>query len=157
MPINGTILFLNQYIAGITAGAPLSTNANSQLVPGITNTEANSTTTATTTSTTDVVMTGMTITPVAGTYLVWFSASFTNNTGGDTITVSINVGGTQKADSVRTVIPFESGTFGNPQTIPLATQGVVTVNGSQAIAIDWHTSGGTATVNQRTLNILRVA
>ena len=144
-------------IAASNAGAPLSINSSQVIVPGITNSEASSTTTITTTSTTDVLMTGMTLTPAAGTYLVMFSSWFTHNSAGDTITVSIYNAATQKADSVRTITPFQSGGFGAAQNLALSTQGVVTVNGSQAITIQWHTNGGTATANQRTMNIVRLA
>ena len=139
------------------AGAPLSINSSQLIVPGITNTEVSATSAATTTSTTDVLMTTMTITPVAGTYLVVFSGWFTQSAGGDQIIFSIYVGGTQKADSIRNIQPFSGSTLGVNQNTAAATNGIVTVNGSQAIAIEWHVSAGTGTVTNRTLDIVRLA
>jgi hypothetical protein len=157
MAVKGSTLFNGQYVFGVTSGAPLSTNANGGLVSGITNSEVSATSAATTTSTTDVLMTTMTITPVAGTYLVVFSGWFTQSAGGDQIIFSIYVGGTQKADSIRNIQPFSSSAFGANQNTAAATNGIVTVNGSQAIAIEWHVSAGTGTVTNRTLDIVRLA
>lgn len=119
--------------------------------------EASATADATTNSGTDSLLTGMTDTPVAGTYLVWFSTTITSPTAGAAISISIYVGGVQKADSLRKIIPFSGGTLtsGNARG-GVFTNGVVTVNGSQAIEIRWSTSSGTMTSGPRTLNILRV-
>jgi hypothetical protein len=157
MPIKGSTLFTGQYIFNSTAGAPLSASTTNGLASGVSNTEVNSTTAATTTSTTDVLMTGMTITPVAGTYLVFFSCWVTNTVGLSNVVISIYVGATQKADSLRQCEPGSSGLTSGSQNMCLATNGVVTVNGSQAITIQWHVQSGTGTVTNRTLNILRVA
>jgi len=157
MPVTRSTAFIGEYVLGATAGAPLSTNANNTLVSGITNSEAASSTNATTTSATAAVISGMTLTPVAGTYLVVFSGWFTQTTGGATISFAIYVGGTQKADSLRIIQPFSGAALGASQDFAAATNGIVTVNGSQAIAIYWSTSGGTATVANRTMDIVRVA
>src|SRR5581483_2424556 len=102
---------------------------------------------------------GMTATPAAGTYLVMFSTWLTSNSTGATMTVSIYSGGSQKTDSVRTAIAqFNIGFGGSSNVdIPISTQGIVTVNGSQAIQIQWNTSGGTATAHQRTMTLLRLS
>lgn len=119
--------------------------------------EASATATATTSSGTDAILTSMTLTPIAGTYMVWFSCDVTSPTAGAAISFSIYVGGVQKADSLRKIIPFSGGTLtsGNARAVA-ATNGVVTVNGSQAITIEWSTSAGTMTAGARTLNTLRV-
>lgn len=111
-----------------------------------------------TTSTTDSLLTGMTITPAAGTYLVWFSTSITSNLAGAAVSTSFYVGGVQKADSLRKIIPLDGGALsvGAARGI-MQFQGLITVNGSQAIEIRWSTSGGTATCGPRTMNTLRVA
>ena len=157
MPVKGSVLFSGQYVLGVTDGAPLSTNSTGGLVSGITYSEATATTAATTTSTTDVVMTSMTITPVAGTYLVIFSGWFGQSASGDQIIFSIYYGTTQKTDSIRNIQPFNNAIGGANQNIAASTNSIVTVNGSQAIAIEWHVSAGTGTVTNRTLDIVRLA
>jgi hypothetical protein len=125
-------------------------------VQGLYNQEASFTSTITTTSTTDVVMTGMTITPPAGTYFVDFGTWMTNTTGNQTATISIYSGGVQKASSVTTIIPF-SGAIGSVNDgVAVSTNGIVTVNGTQAIAIEWHTAGGTASAHNGTMDIMKI-
>lgn len=157
MPIDNPKLFQGEQSFGTTAGAPLSTDANNQLISGISNLNVSSATTITTTSATDVAVTGMTLTPVVGTYLVLFDTSVQSTAGGNSITSSIYVGGIQNAASARTV-QFPTATLissGNPTY--LANVAVVGVNGSQAIVIEWHTNGGTATMLNKTLTIIRLS
>lgn len=129
----------------------------------IINDEAIETATTTTTSGTDVLMNSMTLTPVAGTYMVWFSSTFQSSSSNANIFFSIYVGGVQKADSERSVQPRvdASGGLGgnNNLTINLngSTNGKVTVNGAQAIEIRWRRSAGTASALQRTLNIIKLS
>lgn len=104
----------------------------------------------------DALMTGMTSTPVAGTYLLWFSCDINSPTAGAVVSVSIYVGGTQKADSLRKVEPFSGGTLTSGSARAMAaTNGIVTVNGSQAIEIRWSSSAGSCTAAARTMNLLR--
>jgi hypothetical protein len=123
---------------------------------GLYNVEETFTSAITTTSTTDVVMTGMTITPPAGTYFVSFVTWVTNTTGNSQATVSIYSGGVQKASSVVKGAPFTGAVGGANDGMPLATHGIVTVNGSQAIAIEWHTASGTLSAANGTLDILKI-
>lgn len=120
----------------------------------VTHSEATATAAATTTSTTDTQITGMTLTPAAGTYLVMFSTWATHNTNNATISFSIYAGNAQVAPSVRTIIPRVSNTVITQMAV--ATQAIVTVNGSQAIEARWSTTSGTATANQRTLTIVKL-
>lgn len=109
----------------------------------------------TTTSTTDVLMTGMTTTPPAGTYVVLFGTSVTHSTNGATITGSIYAGGVQAPESERTAQP-RSGN--NTFQMMLFTWAIVTVNGSQAIEGRWRTSAATATAPlRRTLTAIRIS
>lgn len=158
MILNST-LFAGEQSFGTTAGAPLSTsNASNQLVSGIINAEV-SATASVTASGTATVITGMTTTPVAGTYLVVFSTVCTSASSASTTTFYLGVGGTQKADSTRTVSPFAGGTLSaTSASCGVTINGIVTVNGSQAIAIYWSSTNTTlVTVTDRTLNILRIA
>jgi hypothetical protein len=120
-------------------------------------TEVSATADTTTTSTTDVLMNTMTITPVAGTYLVSFSTTVDHSAQNVAVVISIYAGGTLKADSVRGPIPRTNAIGAISMSMMASTNGVVTVNGSQAIEIRWKTASGTATAHQRTLDILRVA
>lgn len=123
---------------------------------GLNSTEVSFSSNITTTSATDVVMTGMTITPIAGMYLVLFSTWFTHSNGNATITTSLYAGGVQKADSIRVTIPFVGALSAITQDIGCTINGVVTVNGSQALTIEWHTSTGTATAHNGTFDILKI-
>lgn len=126
-------------------------------INGLTAAEVSATATATTTSNVDAVITGMTMTPPAGTYLVWYSADLNSPNSGSVVSVSIYVGGVQKGDSLRKIMPFAGGTLtAGSQRVGVSTNGLVTVNGSQAIAIEWSTSAGTITTGPRTMNTLRI-
>lgn len=119
--------------------------------------EASSTASATSATGADALMTGMTLTPLQGRYLVWFSCDLNSAAAGDVVSVSIYVGGVQKADSLRKIMPFAGGTLtSGSQRVGVATNGIVTVNGAQAIEIRWSTSAGAPTAAGRTLNILQV-
>lgn len=119
--------------------------------------EVSATADTTTTSSTDVLMASMTITPVAGTYLVWFSTTVDHSAQSVAVVVSIYVGGTLKTDSVRSPVPRFNGIGANSLSPCVNTNGKVTVNGSQAIEIRWKVASGTGTAHQRTLDILRIA
>jgi hypothetical protein len=125
-------------------------------VQGLYNAETAFTSTITTTSTTDVVITGMTVTPPAGTYLVVFSTWMTNTTGNQPATISIYSGGVQKASSIMTIIPFSGAVGSVNDGVSVATNGIVSVNGTQAIAIEWHTAGGTASAHNGTMDIVKI-
>lgn len=78
------------------------------------------------------VVTGMTITPVAGTYLVWFGGS-TDASESNFVECKIRFGGTDVAASLRTV-PVTILAAGTTRAT-LATLARVTVDGSQAIDV----------------------
>lgn len=125
--------------------------------PPIQTTQITATSSATMTSGTDALMTGMTVTPIAGTYFVIFSGVVQQAGAGQSITLSIYSGGTQDAASIRDFAPFDGGTLSaTTASCCAATQGVYTVNGSQVIQIEWHVSGSTATVFQRNLTLLKI-
>lgn len=117
--------------------------------------EASATASTTTTSSTDVLMSGMTLTPPAGTYMAWFSGSVGQSAADNTVTVSIYAGGSQIAHTQRVNTPTPTFSAGAARTT-VATNGVVTVNGSQAVEIRWRRNAGTATCDQRTFNLIQV-
>jgi len=125
--------------------------------PPIQATQVTSTTNATTTSTSDVLMTSMTTTPIAGTYFVIFTGVVQQAGAGQSVTVSIYVNGVIDSASVVDFAPFDGGTLSaTSASCVCTTQGVYTVNGSQSIAIQWHVSGSTATVFQRKMTLLKI-
>lgn len=126
--------------------------------PPIQNQDVTSVTTATTTSTSDVLMTGMTQTPISGTYLAIFTGVVQQNNAGNSATISFYVGGTQDATSIMDFAPFDGGTLSAGSASCCAvTHGVYTVNGAQAIAVEWHVSAGTGTVFQRKFTLVKIA
>lgn len=156
MSINNPSLFIGEVVLNATKGAPLSVNSTGNLSSGLTASEVVFSTNLTTTSTTDVLMTGITTTPVAGTYIVWFSNWLTHSNGNAIITQTMYVGGVAKADSIRASIPFVGALSAVTQDITAAMQGVITVNGSQAVEIRWKTSTGTGTAHNGNLTLLRI-
>lgn len=158
MSIFNPALFIGEVVSGSTIGAPLSSDSNGNLISGISNTEVSATASATAGTGADALLTGMTITPTAGTYMIWFSCDLNSATSGVVVSLSIYIGGSQKADSLRKIMPFAGGTLtAGSQRSAAAIQGLVTVNGSQAIEIRWSASAGAPTTAARTMNILRVA
>lgn len=89
------------------------------------NNAVTSTTTFTTTSTTDTIITGMSITPGAGTYLVLFSAAATGDGGPKNGYFSIYANGVQQAHSERRANDTKERTG--------STQAIATVSAGQAI------------------------
>lgn len=111
--------------------------------------------TITTTSATPVLATSMTVTPAAGTYLVFFTGScYQGTTGaGLWIEVSIYAGGSQNGAS--RLILADSPNFNQAFT----SVAIVTVNGSQAIEGRWRRTAGAGTASMlgtRTLTTLKI-
>lgn len=117
---------------------------------------ATATADTTTTSTTDVLINSMTITPTAGTYLAFFSSTIDHSNQNVAVVVSLYAGGVQSADTVRGPIPRTNAIGAITMSMDVAINSLVTVNGTQAVEIRWKTSAGTATMHQRTLNLLRI-
>jgi hypothetical protein len=154
--VTHTNIFSGEVASGLTDGAPLVVSSTGKITTGINFNEITSTSNVTTTSASDVAFTGITYTPVAGTWQCIFSTWLTHSSGNATITMSYYIGGVQNAASVRTIIPFVGALSAITQDIPITMHGIFAVNGSQAIAIEWHTSTGTATAHQQTFDCLRI-
>lgn len=107
----------------------------------------------TTTSSTPELANGMSLTPMAGTYLVKFSGSVKHNTSNEGVALSIYAGGTQVPESIR---KFKRGGTDGDITDPFYCIAEVTVDGMEAIEGRWSTPSGTATMHQRQLLIERV-
>jgi len=118
-------------------------------------TEASSSSTITRSSTAYGLIAGMSITPVAGNYMVYFSSSVENNNSDGQTYVAIHVGGAINKNSERSARNNHSKQ--KYSTKPISTQTKVTVNGSQVITAQWkHLNGGIATMYRRTINIIKV-
>lgn len=103
----------------------------------------------TTVSATDVLMTGMTITPGLGNYLVMFSASFDHSASGGSIFVNLYNNGVLVAHTER---QYTRGS--QPMTIGLAFQSSPeAIPAAKAFEVRWRTSGATATVHERTFTV----
>lgn len=110
---------------------------------------------ATTSSTTDVVLTNMTLTPGAGTWLALFSTSLQEAaTSGNSIFTSIYTNAAQIASSERSILVGGS----IPITpIPVMNNAVIALGVGQVADIRWRKSAGAAlaTSNERTFVLLR--
>lgn len=158
MSVFNPVAFIGEAVLGANPGAPLSTDSNGLLANGHSNTEVSATASVTAGTGADALLTGMTITPVAGTYLVWYSSDLLCATAGAATSFSLYVGGVQKADSLRKVAPFDGGTLSaTTARCGVAINSLVTVNGSQAIEVRWSASSGTNSTSTRTMNILRMS
>lgn len=154
--VENPIIFKGEQSLGTVAGAPLSTDANNQVVSGISNIEISSST-ASTCTTTAATLNGMTTTPVAGTYLVVFSSDFNSANSGIIVTLDYTVGGTAVGISQRKFMPFAGGTLtaGNQRVMGYLNS-ILTVNGSQAIAVRCSMSANTTSTASMQMDLVRL-
>lgn len=112
---------------------------------------------ATTSSITYTLLSGMTVTPVAGTYMVWFTCSATQ-TPSKMVRgyFAFHLANTVIAHTERTV--FDMTGHSHSYVANVAMQTIVTVNGAQAVQIMFKTgdSGTSLTAGARTLTLLKV-
>ena len=111
------------------------------------------------TSATDVLVPGMTLTPGAGDYLVWFSGSLDDllPATGEIMNVSLYVNGVQVAHTERQIMNEQS-LDDIATTLPAMFQALVTgVGATDTIEVAWRTDTGTMTMHERTLVVARVA
>jgi len=118
---------------------------------GIISYNLTSSTTFTTTSNTEVVITGFTLTPEAGTYGVWASAAMQSTASGSTLSGAIYKTGVQVADSERT-----SRVAAANANIVFSTQSIVQFNGTDTCDMRVSTTSATMTVAQRSLLMIRL-
>lgn len=154
--LKNPLVFIGEVANGAVAGAPLKVDTAGKLSSGISFTEVSATANVTTTSATDVLMTTMTATPAAGTYLVLFSTWCIHSNGNATISVSFYNNGAQVTNTAMTLIPFVGALSAITQDMPLSINAVLVATGAGAIQVEWHTSTGTATCHQRTMDFVRL-
>ncbi len=109
--------------------------------------------TITTTSATHILATGMTITPVAGTYIVIWSASVRSTSTTGEVYIQIYAGGS----AVGAELIYRRGGNASSMAVGLCATFKVTVNGSQAIEGRWRRVNGTGEMLSRNLTIIQSA
>lgn len=122
---------------------------------GVVDLEATNAVTTTRTANTYALMSGMTLTPPAGTYRVFFFGSVANSDGTSINSYAVFSAGTIVSDSERdfTLADKKQSDMG----VPVGTTAKVTVNGSQAIEIQWKEDGnGTLSSFKRSLVLHKV-
>lgn len=123
----------------------------SSLASGILNYQVADTTAFTSASTTDVLVTGFTVTPQAGTYAVWVNVA-TQSTSG----TAANSGGIYKA-AVAVVGSDRTARMAAANApIVLSTMSIITFNGSETCDFRVRTSAASQTVNARTMLLIRL-
>ncbi|MCK4692728.1 MAG: hypothetical protein KAT23_03805, partial [Anaerolineales bacterium] len=168
IPNSRFVTATHAFISGVTAGQAInvqwqtSAGTATMLERTLTVTKVNPadvtqitrTNLATETLTADTLIEGMTYTPGAGDYLVWFSGSNANTLNPSKNHVSLYVNNTQVVGTEREIDQEES--LGNT-FFPVATNArVISVGAGQAIEARWRVSAGTANMNARTLTIYKV-
>jgi hypothetical protein len=144
------------YYDGLAAGGQVALPAPA--APPAPIIAVNVNTATTTQSTPDIVAPGMTITPVAGTYRVWFSGSVQASGPLANVFLSIYAGGTKVDGSKRQWTQPGVGGVAVIGFAPFACCVDLTVNGSQAIEGRWSVdTGWTATMIERSLAIQRLS
>lgn len=143
---------INSYFGGFT-------DIDVNKYPTLVYAEAQATANTTTTSGTYTALNGMSITPLAGVYMVWFSCSHKNDGNGAVTNFAVHVNGSIVQHSERQSTSYIAGlVVGNaPQDQAVATQCLVSVNGSQTIEVRWNRTSGTSTCYERTMTVLKMA
>lgn len=109
---------------------------------------------ASTSSGTMATISGMTQVPVAGTYLCIFTSSWKNGTSSGIGELQIAVAGVAEAHSFRDFF-WESS--GDDQEYCIMTLAKVTMDGVDAITVQFASQNGTTTVGERTMNLIPLA
>lgn len=99
----------------------------------------------------DTFVTGMTITPMSGTYAVWFNCSETATGSGQQMDCTIYKAGAAISDSKRSVV----GSAGAHISI-LATMTIAQFSGSQTCQVWINPNANSQTVNQRSMLLIRL-
>lgn len=147
-----------------TAGQVLTATSSTAAIWGpailLTTYYATGSTTVTTTSATYTLVSGMTVTPVAGTYIAFFSGTFRIASNGADGDVAIFSGGSIVQASNRrqfTTVSIVLGLIGNNLQSSGTPIGEVTVNGSQAVEGRFRANSGTIAVDDRSLVLVRIS
>ncbi|MEO8149674.1 MAG: hypothetical protein ABI723_18695 [Bacteroidia bacterium] len=179
---NGNFIFGNTYAATMTArgivygldnqnlASPGQADINTQtgvyrqagvaITPyniggGIKNNNYTTSVSTSTVSTTYVLMTGMTSTPAAGTYMVTFSASARGTNTDQQMQVSLYSAGTLITHTQRSY-GYNTNVGNLTKRFNISTQALITVNGAQAIEARYKTNVGTFNVDERSMIVIKI-
>lgn len=147
-PVEGDLWFRSDQSA-----LKIQTDAGVKSLDGVTPSFVAASSSISTSSSTFSNVDSMSITPPAGTYLVWFTidinASGNNNSG----EIGLAVAGSDHTNSSRR---FKRGGSGKEYRTGMSTMARLTVNGSQAITGRWRATSGTVNGFRRRLQTLKV-
>jgi len=160
-----TALTNGQLLIGSTNAAPVAANLTEGNGIKITNsaggitianeptiTQVSLSSPTTTTSTTDVLLNGMSITPGAGDYMVFFTGNLTNTNDRKQGTISLYKNGIKITDSEISTEGFQKESI-----IPVSiTRYITGVNAGEAIDVRWNVTSNTGTFYSRTLIVQKV-
>lgn len=104
-----------------------------------------------TSSTTDVLVTGMTITPQPGTYAIWVGGEWSCSNASALVNFSVYNNAVLITDSLRS-----TQNLGASRPSIFSTQTISQVNGSQSLDFRTSTSAGTITITNRSMILIRI-
>lgn len=133
------------------AGVWVYTQTSISTASGIITYNLTSSTTFSTTSITDVVITGFTLTPQAGTYGCWYNGASLLTTTPKTHWWSFYKSGSQIADSERS-----QDTAHSNQNMADSTMSIVQFNGTDTMDVRVRTQNGTLSIDQRSMLLIRL-
>jgi hypothetical protein len=136
----------NNTVAGIWIGTVVSGFAT-----GIISYNITSSVPFTTNSSSDVLITGFSITPLAGKYAAWYSSDIEIQQNNRLARCTIYKANSAIADSTRVVQGMSNNFVSAHQTLTTTS-----VNGSQALDVRVRVSGGNLTTNERSLLLIRL-
>jgi len=139
----------NSSEAGIWLAWQIISDAN--IASGIVNYKVTSATPFATTSATDVLITGFTVTPQAGTYAVWFNGEVIIGSNNTDMFCTVYNGGVAITDSQRSAQGVGSNWNGTISTMTTSQ-----FNGTNACDVRVRRTGGNLTINQRSLILIRL-
>jgi len=134
-----------------TANGSWLQTTNTTTAEGIQSYSVGSPTTFTTSSTTDILITGISVTPVSGRYGLWFSADVAISANNKTAQTVIFQDGVALERTRR-----DAEGVGSNFNTTLSTVAEVTVDGTEVIDVRVNVSGGSLDVNGRRLLLIRL-
>lgn len=146
-----SVIKITAQTTNVVDGDWLTWSLEVQVASGITNYTIAATAAFATSSTTDVQVTGFTLTPMAGTYAIWYNASCTsvsNNSMNYTTLYKdgVAIAGTERvAQSVASNFTFQ-----------MTAQGTASFTGAEQLRVYTRVTTGTFTTNARSLVMIRL-
>lgn len=146
-----SVIKITAQTTNVVDGDWLTWSLEVQVASGITNYTIAATAAFSTSSTTDVQVTGFTLTPMAGTYAIWYNASCTsvsNNSMNYTTLYKdgVAIAGTERvAQSVASNFTFQ-----------MTAQGTASFTGAEQLRVYTRVTTGTFTTNARSMIMVRL-